>query len=236
MLKGSEEQSQTNVSGLKCASFFLHLPLSSCSFHPHTCSTWHKDCSAREEKWSNSFPLLHGHFHCVQGDILIEICEVQSSPTSAFKRDATSEITFLDLAYSCKVRRTSKHSLNGPTRRTFAKLGATGFPCWHFLSDRRPTSVSASPRCPFSVHCGRLTEEAGVGRTWTASQIFVLFHWKQMFSVCSHHHSGFPAVRSLGRSAVRYQVETHWQVFMLECLHSVKLQGFFPGFASTFMC
>lgn len=30
--------------------------------------------------------------------------------------------------------------------------------------------------------------KAGVGRTRTGPQIFVLFQWKQMFSLCSHMH------------------------------------------------
>lgn len=172
---------------------------------------------------------------------------VQSSPTFAFKHDATSEITFLDLAYRCKVNWTSTLSVKGPTRRTFAKLGATGFPCWHFLSAHEPTSVAGllmSCLCPFYVHCGCLTQE---GRCWQDLDSFLnictLSVEADVFTVQSHATTITHALRRFGLWRV-WPIVCHLlsggnslaEIFTLEYLHSLKRQRFlFPSFDLTFL-
>jgi len=52
--------------------------------------------------------------------------------------------------------------------------------------------------------------KAGAGKGTTASQIFVLFQWKQMFSLCSHMHT-----HSLTHSLTNYGNPVSW-----DCAHS----------------
>lgn len=88
-----------------------------------------------------------------------------------------------------------------------------------------------------NVSSSALTE-ACVGRTWTASQIFVLFQRKQMFWLCSYMHvhslmhcgsiaSGEFARSSAHRLSGRNR---RGEIFSLECLLSSKVQGLVPRF------
>lgn len=88
---------------------------------------------------------------------------------------------------------------------------------------------------------------AGVGRMGTGSQMFVLFQWKQMFSLCihmhthSHTHMCTVAIQRLGSlpaallSVIRYRLKTGRANYLVwSFLKHYKSKVLFLGLASTF--
>lgn len=108
----------------------------------------------------------------------------------------------------------SKQSLNGATGRPPAKLGAlVGRADISSWQEAEQDSWCLAGVLFMSIVDASL-RKAGVGRTWTASQIFALSQWKQMFSECSRHKSRCAALGSSAQSVICYQVGTDWLKYL----------------------
>lgn len=112
-------------------------------------------------------------------------------------------------------------------RPAASQTGSSGWPCWHFLLTGSRAGLLMSRRCPLYVHCGRLTQEGRCRQDLDSSSNICALPVKadvfgvQPPSVTLRGAGQFGPVCHLLSGGNRLA-----EIFMLECLHSVKLRGF----------